>query len=66
MTDIDSFKVTGEDFERALTEVRPAFGVQGEDELTLYYRNGIVDHGEAFKHLSQTIKQLAHQVKTIC
>jgi len=61
--DIDNLKVESEDFERALTEVKPAFGVQDEEELQLYYRNGVVPFGDAFVRLSETLKELAHQVE---
>lgn len=64
VSDLDNFKVSKADFDNALTEVKPSFGVQGEEELHLFYRNGIVNYGEAFKQLDETLVDLASQVET--
>ena len=55
--------VEASDFEHALQEVHPAFGVQ-EDELALCYRNGIVDYSSDFARLKETLMELVNQVKT--
>ena len=52
------------DFERALSEVKPAFGAVTET-LEQYRLNGMVDSGEHFRHLQSTCKNLVEQVRHI-
>ena len=49
------------DFERALSEVKPAFGAVTET-LEQYRLNGMVDSGEHFRHLQSTCRNLVEQV----
>lgn len=50
------------DFLSALDEVVPAFGSNTES-LELCRQHGIIDYGDAFKHLQQTLKTLVNQVQ---
>jgi hypothetical protein len=50
------------DFLSALDEVQPAFGSNTES-LELSRRHGIIDYGDAFKHLQSTLRTLVAQVK---
>jgi hypothetical protein len=49
------------DFNAALNEVTPAFGSNTES-LELSRRHGIIDYGDSFKHLQQTLRTLVNQV----
>ena len=49
------------DFERALAEVKPAFGVTTET-LEQHRLNGIIDSGQQFRDLSTTLRNLVAQV----
>ena len=49
------------DFEKALSEVKPAFGAVTET-LEQYRLNGIIDSGQHFRDLSSTLKNLVEQV----
>lgn len=51
------------DFERALAEVKPAFGVTTET-LEQHRLNGIIDSGQQFRDLSTTLRNLVAQVHT--
>ena len=52
------------DFERALSEVKPAFGAASET-LEQYRLNGIIDSGEHFRHLQATCRNLVEQASLI-
>lgn len=54
--------VTMDDFERAVSETTPAFGVQ-DDELKVYYRNGMFHYGEDFEAVYNTVQRLINQVR---
>ncbi|GLC36429.1 hypothetical protein PLESTM_000445600 [Pleodorina starrii] len=58
----ENLKVSMEDFERALEEVRPAFGTSVET-LDSYLTHGIIPCGETFEHLRQTLAMLVQQVR---
>ena len=49
------------DFDRALAEVKPAFGVTTET-LEQHRLNGIIDSGQQFRDLSTTLRNLVAQV----
>mmetsp|Transcript_15109 Transcript_15109/g.47456 ORF Transcript_15109/g.47456 Transcript_15109/m.47456 type:complete len:782 (-) Transcript_15109:195-2540(-) len=51
------------DFDQALSEVQPAFGVNLES-LEQHYRDGVVDYGRAFSELSDSLDRLVQQVRT--
>lgn len=51
------------DFERALSEIKPAFGAVTET-LEQYRLNGIIDSGEKFRHLQSTCRNLVEQVSS--
>ena len=53
------------DFERALSEIKPAFGAVTET-LEQYRLNGIIDSGEKFRHLQSTCRNLVEQVRATC
>jgi vesicle-fusing ATPase len=50
------------DFEAALAEVTPAFGAAIEN-LEAARRGGVIDYGDAFKHLQSTLRALVAQVQ---
>lgn len=60
--DEENLKVEMTDFEHALDEVKPAFGVESES-LERYKLQGIIPHGPEFDHLTKTCKTLVNQVK---
>ncbi len=49
------------DFEHSLEEVKPAFGNNAES-LQAYAMHGIINYGDVFDHLQQTLKALVQQV----
>lgn len=59
LTDITVLK---EDFELALTEVKPSFGVH-EDDFKLLLRNGIISYSPDFDYLLNTCKRALDQVR---
>jgi vesicle-fusing ATPase len=61
--DEDSIRVTAGDFEAALSEVAPAFGAASES-LQAYAPHGVIAYGDAFAHLSDTLRALVRQVAT--
>jgi len=63
-SDLDALIVLRDDFESALEEVHPAFGMQGEEEIKLLFRNGIISYSSIFSHFDQTMRDLATQVQT--
>lgn len=52
------------DFEHALEEVKPAFGSNVE-HLQAYAMHGIINYGEVFDHLQQTLRALVQQVRHV-
>ena len=54
--------MTKEDFERALAEVKPAFGAVTET-LEEYRLNGIIPYGAPFAHLLGTGNTLVEQAR---
>ena len=54
-------QVAMQDFDRALSEVKPAFGAVTET-LEQHRLNGIIDCGEHFRHLQSTCRTLVEQV----
>eukprot|EP00923_Selenidium_pygospionis_P025193 GHVN01044376.1.p1 GENE.GHVN01044376.1~~GHVN01044376.1.p1 ORF type:complete len:734 (+),score=81.82 GHVN01044376.1:74-2275(+) len=58
----DNVKVLREDFEFALSEIKPAFGVQ-ENEFEACYSNGIISFGKEFEHLRENLLVLARQAQ---
>ena len=55
-------QVSMQDFQAALSEVKPAFGAV-TDTLDAYRLNGIIDWGEGFRHLATTCRTLVEQVQ---
>ena len=53
-----------QDFDRALSEVKPAFGAVTET-LEQYRLNGIIDCGAHFMHLQSTCRTLVEQVGSL-
>lgn len=53
--------MTRADFDRALDETTPMFGVK-EDELTRLYANGVISTGPEFDRVYGTVRKLLHQV----
>ena len=60
--DEDNVKITGADFERALEEVKPAFGAS-TDTFERCRLNGIISPGPAFEKLHHTCRALVEQVR---
>ncbi|CAK4865826.1 unnamed protein product [Aphanomyces euteiches] len=56
-------KLTMDDFDRALTEIKPKFGAP-QDTLSLYYSSGLHSYGPEFETIKATLNALIHQVKT--
>ena len=54
-------QVTMHDFEKALEEVKPAFGAS-TDMLNSYCTHGMLPCGETFDHLRETLRALVQQV----
>ncbi|CAL8461921.1 g1452 [Coccomyxa elongata] len=61
--DDENLKVSMEDFEAALAEVKPAFGAVTET-LEEYRLNGILEYSDHFRHLLATCKTLVEQVRS--
>ena len=61
--DPEKMKVTWEDFQRALQEVQPAFGLE-KDELSIRFRNGIIEYSDEFKKLYSDLMTMVEQVRT--
>ncbi|KAF6256958.1 N-ethylmaleimide sensitive fusion protein [Scenedesmus sp. NREL 46B-D3] len=61
--DEDNIKVTQSDFEAALSEVQPAFGANTEN-LSKAMTHGVIDYGDAYKHLANTLRTLVSQVQS--
>eukprot|EP00878_Enallax_costatus_P019245 GHUV01020299.1.p1 GENE.GHUV01020299.1~~GHUV01020299.1.p1 ORF type:complete len:671 (+),score=177.44 GHUV01020299.1:714-2726(+) len=60
--DEDNIKVTMADFLAALDEVQPAFGANAEN-LSKSITHGIIDYGDAYRHLASTLQTLVSQVR---
>jgi vesicle-fusing ATPase len=54
-------QVTQSDFEAALSEVQPAFGANTEN-LSKAMTHGVIDYGDAYRHLANTLRTLVSQV----
>jgi len=61
--DVETLQVTRADFERALKEVRPAFGAS-TDDLDACARGGIVAYGPSLTNLMQSAMSLVGQLQT--
>ena len=59
---VENLKVGMNDFLCALKDIKPQFGVDEED-LTRYIRGGIIDYGDEYAHMFNTINMLVNQVK---
>eukprot|EP00019_Armaparvus_languidus_P008564 CAMPEP_0168600342 /NCGR_PEP_ID=MMETSP0420-20121227/12715_1 /TAXON_ID=498008 /ORGANISM="Pessonella sp." /LENGTH=777 /DNA_ID=CAMNT_0008638391 /DNA_START=200 /DNA_END=2533 /DNA_ORIENTATION=+ len=57
----DDLRITAQDFERALGEIKPAFGVE-KDDFSQAVPNGIVNYSPSFAKLMQTCKMFVQQV----
>jgi vesicle-fusing ATPase len=60
--DADNIKVTMDDFNHALLEIKPAFGVNAE-QLDEYAKYGMINYGSSYNHLLQKLKFLVQQVQ---
>eukprot|EP00761_Pharyngomonas_kirbyi_P012824 gb/GECH01012851.1/.p1 GENE.gb/GECH01012851.1/~~gb/GECH01012851.1/.p1 ORF type:complete len:771 (+),score=155.62 gb/GECH01012851.1/:1-2313(+) len=58
----DDVVVTMEDFERALEEVKPAFGVKS-DEMEGFLSGGLIGYGSGFDRLQNTLQAFVRQVE---
>lgn len=61
--DPEKMRVTWEDFERALKEVQPAFGLE-KDELSMRFRNGIIEYSDEFEKLYSDLMTMVEQVRS--
>lgn len=61
--DPEKMRVTWDDFMKALNEVQPAFGLE-KDELSIRYRNGIIEYSDDFKKLYSELMTMVEQVRT--
>nr|ANM86150.1 vesicle-fusing ATPase NSF [Stygiella incarcerata] len=57
----DDLMVTSEDFDSALQEVHPAFGVD-QDDFEVFLRDGLIHYGRRFEHLWETVTTFAKQL----
>lgn len=55
--------VTEEDFEKAVEEVRPQFGVD-DDKFKVLLRNDLINYGQRFQKIQNLIKNSISQTKT--
>ena len=60
--EVETLKVTNEDFDRALSEVRPAFGAS-TDDLDNCVRGGILHYGQPLTNLLQSASTLIGQMQ---
>lgn len=60
--DANTMKVNGEDFEKALAEVRPAYGVS-EDELKKAVRLGIIPYSPRIENIFRKVKPVVNMIK---
>ncbi|CAG9465335.1 unnamed protein product [Pedinophyceae sp. YPF-701] len=60
--DMEAIRVTMGDFERALNEVKAAFGVSGES-LQSCMERGIIRYGPRFVHMEASISSLVNQTR---
>jgi len=61
--DIENLRVTNDDFERALGEVRPAFGAS-TDDLSACVRGGLLQYGPALTHILESSAALIQQLQS--
>eukprot|EP00747_Dinoflagellata_sp_TGD_P182072 gnl/TRDRNA2_/TRDRNA2_36142_c0_seq1.p1 gnl/TRDRNA2_/TRDRNA2_36142_c0~~gnl/TRDRNA2_/TRDRNA2_36142_c0_seq1.p1 ORF type:complete len:732 (+),score=170.63 gnl/TRDRNA2_/TRDRNA2_36142_c0_seq1:79-2274(+) len=61
--ELSNISVTHEDFEHALTEVKPAFG-QHDDDFQHCMRRGIIPYSSEFEHMLSTSMSLIEQVRS--
>jgi len=61
--DYNKLKITKVDFEQALNEVKPAFGV-ATNEFEAYLAHGLINYGSQFTQLVNTCKSFINQVET--
>jgi hypothetical protein len=54
-------QVSQSDFAAALSEVQPAFGANTEN-LSKAMTHGVIDYGDAYRHLANTLRTLVSQV----
>eukprot|EP00899_Mesostigma_viride_P023513 jgi/Mesvir1/4346/Mv02430-RA.2 len=59
--DEDNIKVAKEDFDRAMEEVRPAFGAAVQT-LEMFRMNGMIEYGSRYTHIRSTCGKLVEQV----
>lgn len=59
--DVSNVKVTMGDFLRAADQAKPMFG-NCDDDLKMFYPNGIISHGPAFEELLANLEKLTKQV----
>ena len=58
----ENIRIVMDDFYKALDEIRPAFGT-ATDSLEAYRTHGMINFGENFDHLMNTLKTLVEQVR---
>jgi vesicle-fusing ATPase len=61
--DYSKLKITKADFEQALIEVKPAFGVS-TNEMESYLAQTLINYGKKFVQMMNTCKSFIHQVET--
>jgi len=61
--DYTKLKIMKVDFEQALSEVKPAFGIS-TNEFESYLAHGLINYGKPFAQLMNTCKSFIHQVET--
>ncbi|DBA03177.1 TPA: hypothetical protein N0F65_003897 [Lagenidium giganteum] len=56
-------EVRMEDFDLALEEVKPKFG-SPNDQLSLYYKNGLIPYGKSFTDVRESLVRIIEQVRS--
>ncbi|RLN79059.1 hypothetical protein BBJ28_00013979 [Nothophytophthora sp. Chile5] len=56
-------EITMEDFALALGEVKPKFGAPS-DQLSLYYKNGLIPWGKSFQDVREALVRVIEQVRS--
>ncbi|EGZ22040.1 hypothetical protein PHYSODRAFT_488608 [Phytophthora sojae] len=56
-------EISMEDFALALQEVKPKFGAPS-DQLSLYYKNGLIPYGNSFTDVREALSRVIEQVRS--
>mmetsp|Transcript_34153 Transcript_34153/g.106976 ORF Transcript_34153/g.106976 Transcript_34153/m.106976 type:complete len:811 (-) Transcript_34153:40-2472(-) len=60
--DASAVKITWQDFEQALEEVKPALGAD-KDNLSRFWERGFFSYGEKFEEIVRAVNTFVHQIR---